>query len=177
MLALAAAAAASFATSAPPPDWTQQDQAPQQALTLAPGEDAKLTFYAEGPSNFSVSLALESDRRPVFDLSFVTNATVVDLSSGSERVNDPNCGAATLGLDDWSAAPYGEPARYHASYVVPRGCFPYPLDSGEVVATFRALTRPGDDQAWPATLYVTIDASAAGDDDEDQDPPVRIEPR
>jgi hypothetical protein len=180
MLALAAAAAASFATSAPPPsppDWTQQDEAPPQALALSPGEDAKLTFFTEGPPLFTVALDIESDQRPTFDLAFVTNAVVVYITDGSALYNDPDCGAATIGVDDWSAAPSGEPARYHASYLVPGACYSDILDGAEVVATFRALTRPGDEQAWPATLYVTVRASAAGDDDQDQDPPVRVELR
>lgn len=162
-LTLAAATAASFATSAPPPDWTQHDELPQRVLTLAPGEATQLAFYAEGPPEaFGVGVNLASDERPTF--------AVVFLPEGG----DERCGAETVDLDDWSVRPVGQPARYHAALSVPKACLPG--ERGELRVEFRAPVSPGPGPGRPLTLYVDVVGSASGDDDEPPEPPVRLEP-
>ncbi len=163
-LAVAAAAGASLATSAPQPDWTQSDSTPQRALSLQPGEDAEISVYAEGPPSFGVGLDFESDDRPPIEVTVTADGS-----------SEP-CTALTLGLDDWSAERIGVPARFNALGAVPQSCFSG--DGGGLTIAFNVLARVAEDDEEPVTpvaLYVTVTASASGDDDEPQEPRARVE--
>ncbi len=164
-LALAAAAAASFATSAPAPDWVQSDEAPPQQLSLRPGEEAALSLYAEGPPSFSASLEFTCDEQAPIEL-------VVTPDGAAEP-----CTEQTLGLDDWSGLQSDSASSYHrASMHVHSLCFDE--GAGGVTVTFRLLSRaPAAADAPPLALDVRFRASAEGDDDERQNPPVRVEVR
>lgn len=166
MLALAAAAVASFATSAPPPDWTQEDRSPPRALVLLPGEEATLSVYAEGPPNFGFALGLESYDRPPIEITITADGA------------NTSCDVAAFGVDfAWPERPTGEPALYRSVYNVPKTCFPENAAGGGVTIKFRALSQPSGGEALPSQINVVAIVGASGDDDQPQEPPSRVELR
>jgi hypothetical protein len=165
-LALSVAAAASLATSQPPPDWTQEAETEPQVVALRAGEMSSMSLYVERPTSLLFYLRLAS-RAPLA----LTITTVPDTSS------EP-CRTKELYASEWrlpKARAEGETPLYLHDVSLPDSCFPNSRGLVHVTFELREAAPPSDVQA--AELEVKASASASGDDDEPQEPRLKLEQR
>ncbi|HEU4408921.1 MAG TPA: hypothetical protein VFS43_26905 [Polyangiaceae bacterium] len=164
-LALAAAAAASFATSAPPPDWTQEDELSDVPVKVVPGETTTLSMFVQMPRETDH----DRDVRVLIEAPEGAPVSVAVRPDGASQ----DCDTIAQPLPEGAYQPPPGTELWHRLFFQ---CLSEDPDSSAEVRRVLLLTFSTAGKQ-SLDLRVSVKASASGYDDDPQDPPVLLELR